>query len=199
MHVGVINYIAGMEVSTIVISNVDMVCATYYHSSCDVTKYPFIVAIDWEQWCVCAMYIPVELEQPFRFTWPLGAGGVLNFKSWYSDEILFSRLPWDSSGAEKEFMTSLGFAVSTIIGPIGVRVASELIVTVSAAAAAKVQLKVACGFEILEDSFGNGEMAGEWVGIVSARCSDCEWDIGPSCKCCVHQWADDSLVAFDIF
>jgi len=58
-------------------------------------------------------------------------------------------------------MTSLRFAVATIIGPIGVSVASELIVAVSAAAAAKVQLKVGCGFKILEDSFGGGEMSGE--------------------------------------
>jgi hypothetical protein len=71
-------------------------------------------------------------------------------------------------------MTSLRFAVGTIIGPIGVRVGSELIVAVSAAAAAKVQSKVGCGFEILEDSFGGGEMAGEKAGIVSAKCSVCK-------------------------
>jgi len=68
----------------------------------------------------------------------------------------------------------MGFAVGTIIGPIGVRVASELIIAVSAAAAAKVQSKVGCGFEILEDSLGGGEMAGERTGIVSAKRSDCE-------------------------
>ena len=68
-------------------------------------------------------------------------------------------------------MTSLRFAVGSIIGPIGVRVASELI---SAAAAAKVQSKVGCGFEILEDSFGGGEMAGKRAGIVSAKRSDWE-------------------------
>jgi len=71
-------------------------------------------------------------------------------------------------------MASLRFAVGTITGPIGVRVASELIIAVSAAAAANVQSKVGCGFEILEDSFGGGEMAGEWAGIVLAKCSDCE-------------------------
>jgi len=71
-------------------------------------------------------------------------------------------------------MTSLRFAVGTIIGPIGVRVASEWIIAVSAAAAAKMQSKVGCEFEILEDSFGGGEMAGETAGIVSAECSDCE-------------------------
>jgi len=59
-------------------------------------------------------------------------------------------------------MTSLRFAVGTIIGPNGVRVASELIIGVSAAAAAaKVQSEVGCGFKILMDSFGSSEMAGE--------------------------------------
>ena len=68
-------------------------------------------------------------------------------------------------------MTTLRFAVSTIIGPIRVRVASELII---AASAAEMESKVGGGFEILENSFGGGEMAGERTGIVSAKCSDCE-------------------------
>jgi hypothetical protein len=71
-------------------------------------------------------------------------------------------------------MTSFRFVVGTIIGTIRVRVASELLVAVCAAAAASVQSKVGCGFEILQDSFGSGEMAGEKAGIVSAKCSDCE-------------------------
>jgi len=71
-------------------------------------------------------------------------------------------------------MTSLRFAVGTIIGSIGVRVASELIVAVSAAAAAIVQSEVACGCEIKKHFFGGGEMACERVGIVMAKCIDCE-------------------------
>jgi len=71
-------------------------------------------------------------------------------------------------------MTSMRFVIGTINGPIGVRVARELIVAVSAAAAVKVQSKVGCGFEILEDSVGGGEMAGKRAGNVSARCPDCE-------------------------
>jgi hypothetical protein len=51
-------------------------------------------------------------------------------------------------------MTSLRFVIGTIIDTIGVRIASELIVALSAAAAAKVQSKVGCGFEILEHSVG---------------------------------------------
>jgi len=68
-------------------------------------------------------------------------------------------------------MTTLRFAVGTIIGPIRVRVASELII---AASAAEMESKVGGGFETLENSFGGGEMAGERMGIVSAKCSDCE-------------------------
>jgi len=67
IHVGVVNYPGGMESSTIVIVHVDMLCACFYNSSCDLTKYALIVAIDREWWCVFAMHILVELEQPFRF------------------------------------------------------------------------------------------------------------------------------------
>jgi len=68
-------------------------------------------------------------------------------------------------------MTTLSFALGTIIGPIRVRAASELII---AASAAEMESKVSVGFEILENSFGGGEMAGDRPGIVSAKCSNCE-------------------------
>jgi len=72
-------------------------------------------------------------------------------------------------------MTSMGFAVGTSIGPIGVHVPSELTIAgCAAAAAAKGQWKVGCGYEILKDSFGGGEMAGERAAIASAQGSDCE-------------------------
>jgi len=48
MHVGVVNYLAGMEVLTIVIANIDMLHASFYDSSCDVTKCALIVAINRE-------------------------------------------------------------------------------------------------------------------------------------------------------
>ena len=73
-----------------------------------------------------------------------------------------------------EYITSLRFAVGTIIGPIGVRVASELIIAVSAAAAANMQSDVGCGFGIQKNTFGRGEVAGEQAEIVSAKCSECE-------------------------
>jgi len=93
-------------------------------------------------------------------------------------------------------MTTLRFAVGTIIGPIRVCVASELII--AASPAAKVQSKVGGGFEILENSFGGGEMAREMTGIVSAKCSHCNRDIGLSCKCRIHECPNHRLVAFDI-
>jgi hypothetical protein len=43
-----------------------------------------------------------------------------------------------------------------------------------AASAAEMESKVGGGFEILQNTFGGGEMAGERTGIVSAKCSDCE-------------------------
>jgi len=62
VHVGVVNYLAGMEISTIVIANVDMLCASLSDPSCDMTKCALIVTIDRERRCVFAVYISVELE-----------------------------------------------------------------------------------------------------------------------------------------
>jgi hypothetical protein len=62
MHVGVVHYIPGMEISTIVISNVDMRCASLYDPICDMTKCALIVAIGQEWRCVFGVYISVELE-----------------------------------------------------------------------------------------------------------------------------------------
>jgi len=49
MYVGVVNSLAGMKVSTIVIANIDMLCASFYDSSCDVTKCTLIVTI-YREW-----------------------------------------------------------------------------------------------------------------------------------------------------
>jgi len=95
-------------------------------------------------------------------------------------------------------MTTLWSAVGTIIAPIAVPVASEMIIAVNAAAAAQMQLKVRSGFEILENSIGGKGMAAERRGIESAKGSDCKWDIGPSSKYHVHHWANNCLVAFDL-
>ena len=68
-------------------------------------------------------------------------------------------------------MTHLRFAVGTIIGLIQVRFASELAIADSPA---EMESKVGGGLEILKNSFGLGEMAGERTGIESAKCSDCD-------------------------
>jgi hypothetical protein len=81
MYVGVVTCLANMEVSTIVIANIDMLCASFYDSSCDVTKCVLSIAIDQERRCIFAMYISVELVQPFCFTGALEAGNVFSFES----------------------------------------------------------------------------------------------------------------------
>jgi hypothetical protein len=68
-------------------------------------------------------------------------------------------------------MTTFRFAVGTVIGTIWVRVACESII---AGSAAEMESKVDGGFEILENSFGGGGMAGERTGIDSAKCSNCK-------------------------
>jgi len=49
MDEGVVNYLAGLEVSTIVIGNINMLRGSFYDSSCDVTKCAWIGAIDRER------------------------------------------------------------------------------------------------------------------------------------------------------
>jgi len=78
---------------------------------------------------------------------------------------------------------SLRLAVGAIAGPVrvcksdnavvAIAVAVAVAVAVAIAVAVEVQLKVCCGFEILEHSLCCGHMAGEWTGIVSAESSDC--------------------------
>jgi hypothetical protein len=57
----------------------------------------------------------------------------------------------------------LGFAVGTILGLVGIHAASNLIIGVSATAAARMQLMVGCGFEILQNSYAAVRSLGkEW-------------------------------------
>ena len=80
MHIGVDNYLAGMEVSTIVIANVDMLCASLYDASCDMTKCALIVTIDLERRCIFAVYILVELVYSLCFTGALRTSDVIGFE-----------------------------------------------------------------------------------------------------------------------
>ena len=90
MHLGVDNYIAGMEISTIVIANVHILCASFYDSCCAMTKCSLIFAIDREQRCNFAVYISVELKKPLRFTGAFRTSDVFGFEGRHGDEILLS-------------------------------------------------------------------------------------------------------------
>jgi len=80
VHLGVVNNLVGMEISTIVIANVDMLCASLYDPSCHMTTCALIVAIDWEWRCVSAMYITVKLEYPLGEKGALGTNDVFGFE-----------------------------------------------------------------------------------------------------------------------
>jgi len=69
-----------------------------------------------------------------------------------------------------------------MIGPIRVCVAIELIVMVD-----EMQSKIGPGFMIPVNSVDGSEMAGEKMGIVSAKCRNCGQDLEASSKCRVHQ------------
>jgi len=102
MHIGVGHDLVGSTISTIVIAIIEKVSASLYHCRCQVTKCARIDAIDWERWCVFAMYISGKLGTPVRINGALRAGNVFGFESWQCDETLLSLLPWHHSVAEKE-------------------------------------------------------------------------------------------------
>jgi len=93
MYIGVVNYLPGMVISTIVIANVDMLPASLYDPSFDTTKCALIVAIDRERRGIFAVYISVELEQPLRITGDFGRSDVFGFEGRHGDEILLLGLP----------------------------------------------------------------------------------------------------------
>jgi hypothetical protein len=80
VHVEVVNYLAGMEISTIVIGNVNMLCASLYDPSPDMTQCTLIIAIDQEQRCVFAECILVDLELPLCLMGSHGIRDVLDFE-----------------------------------------------------------------------------------------------------------------------
>jgi hypothetical protein len=80
MQVGVLYSLPSMEISGIVIANVDMLCASLYDPRCDMTKCALIMAIDWERRYVIPAYISAELEQPLRYTGAFGTSYVFGFE-----------------------------------------------------------------------------------------------------------------------
>jgi len=88
VHIGVVNYLAGMEISTIVIANVHMLCANLYDPSYVMTKCVLIVTIDREWRSIIAMYYSVEQEQRLCFTGALGTYNVFSLEGCHGDEML---------------------------------------------------------------------------------------------------------------
>ena len=80
VHVGVVNYLVGMEILTIVIANVNMLCVSFYDPTYDRTKCAPIVAVDRERRCIFAVYISVEVKQPLLFMGAFRTSDVFNFE-----------------------------------------------------------------------------------------------------------------------
>ena len=50
MHVGVVDYSSSMQISTVVIANVDMLSSSFDDSHGDKSESTLIVAVDWQRW-----------------------------------------------------------------------------------------------------------------------------------------------------
>jgi len=50
VYVGVIDYLAFVQISTIVITNVNVLGASPYDSRGDESESSLIIAVDWQQW-----------------------------------------------------------------------------------------------------------------------------------------------------
>jgi hypothetical protein len=75
-------------------------------------------------------------------------------------------------------MTSLGFAVCVVVGPIGIGLPYKVIGNANAdsianAIAIEMYLAIGFRFEILKNSRGRSHMAGEWLQIVTRKSSNC--------------------------
>jgi len=87
---------------SIVIANLDLLCASFYDTSCDMNKCVLIVAIERKRRCDFAIYISVELKEPLQSKGAFGKSYVFGFEGWHGDELLLSWLPQDSPIADKE-------------------------------------------------------------------------------------------------
>ena len=50
MHVGVVDYLSSMQISTVVIANVHMLSSSIDDSRGDKSQRTLIVAVDWQRW-----------------------------------------------------------------------------------------------------------------------------------------------------
>jgi len=62
VHAGVVDYFAGVAITTIVIAIIDILCASLHDPSCEMTKCALIIANNWEWIYSFAVYNSVELE-----------------------------------------------------------------------------------------------------------------------------------------
>jgi hypothetical protein len=76
------------EILTIVIANINMLCARFSGPRCAMTKCVMIVAIDRELRCVFAVHIMVELELPLCFTRAHGTIDVFGSECGLGNEIM---------------------------------------------------------------------------------------------------------------
>ena len=50
MHVGVVDYLPSMQISTVVIANVNTFSSSFDDSCGDKSESTLIVAVDWQRW-----------------------------------------------------------------------------------------------------------------------------------------------------
>jgi len=125
VYVGVVDYVSSMQISTVVIANVDVLSSNFDDTHGEMSESTLIIAVDWQQWWVFVVNVILYLKNPFPFSRGLWACDELGLESWHGNDTLLSRLPRDSSICAEQHMASTRFAVCAVIGPIGIRVPSE--------------------------------------------------------------------------
>ena len=70
LYVGVVDYSAFVQISTVVTPNIDVFSLSFDGSCGDTSESTLIVAVDWQWWSVVlrTVNILLQLEEPFRFS-----------------------------------------------------------------------------------------------------------------------------------
>jgi len=50
VNIGVVDYLSSMQISTVVIANIDVFSLSFDNSSRDMGESTLIVAVDWQRW-----------------------------------------------------------------------------------------------------------------------------------------------------
>jgi len=119
VYVGVVDYSSFMQISPVVIANVDVSSSSFDDPRGDKAECTLFDAVDWHRWKVFAMNLFLWLKKQLRFPRGLRGGAELGLESSHRDETLLSTLPQDCSIPGEKHMASLRLAVRAIIGPIG--------------------------------------------------------------------------------